>query len=550
MRILLGIVLLALGGQTTNDSATIEGFVRRYGSLEPIPDAQVTLTQSSIANASGTATTDAQGRYSFRNVAPGQHAVVVRRDGYFGSGSLANPTSSVSVNVTVEKQQRVTNLTLFLVPGGSISGRLLGPNNRVLPGVQVEAVQLTYDRTGRRLVRPAKTAMSDDRGEYRLSGLAPGEYYVRASGARGAAALAPPRFPLTNLQTYYPDTADVLSSTELKLKAGYEIVGIDIAVRRAPAGVSASGTIINAIPESLRGDTFTTTLYVVPRAQPVIENAAAARSSITNIDSSRARFALQGVMPGEYHLYAVIRMETRSTAVASNPTTFIGYGVMDVRNGDVENLTVTVRPGIQIRGRLTVNGEAPKGRVGQAQVGWVPSDGLPSMTGLVLVNRDSGEFVTDNIPPGSYRFNYGTIVPLDTYVLDARIDGKSVWDNEIRIDDVSPGFLDVIVETPGGVVEGVVVDGQLKPVGGAGVAVVPEERRQTPAFYRFATTNTDGRFNIRGIAPGTYKVFAMETASTDTWMDPVFRTTYESRGTAITIAVGSPQSLTLTLIPE
>jgi hypothetical protein len=552
MRIVFAIAVLALVRQAAPQTSTgaIEGFVLRYGTLEPIPDVQVVATQSSIANASGTTTTDQRGHFTLNNVGSGQYAVVARREGYFGTGANRGPGATVAV--TVEGQRRA-NLTLFLVPGGTIAGRIRG---QAISGAQAEAVELVYDRFGRSVLRSVQSVIADGNGDYRLTALAPGEYYIRAREqvgrpVRGGFAAAPPLLP----PTYFPNTLDILTSPTVYLKAGSEMVAMDITMQSAPTRFSVSGTIINAVPESLTAGGFATTVYAIPHDASIIETTNVAEYPNATADASSGRFEIRNLLPGSYDLYAGLRVGARTGF--TRPSTFVGHQLIDVRNQNLENLTLTVRPGTEMRGRITVNGEAPRGRVGQAQVGWVPADGLPSSlltfgdgaSSLALVDRETGEFILKNVPPGRYRFNYGTTVPADTYVLDARIGGKSVWDEDITIGETSPGFLDVIVEVPGGIVEGVVTDDRQMAVGGAAVALVPQQRRQTAALYRFVTADHEGRFTVRAVAPGEYKVFA-GTFNQNMWMNPRFLASQEAKGTAVTVKVGSPASVRLRIIPE
>jgi hypothetical protein len=442
-------------------------------------------------------------------------------------------------------------MTLFLVPGGAISGRVRG----YVAGAQVEALELAYDRFGRSVLRLAQSVSANGNGEYRLMALQPGDYYIRARDLggpiRGGFGAARPVLP----PTYFPNTQDIEISPRVQLKAGSEMVGMDITMQSAPTRFSVSGTIINAVPESLTAGGFATTIYAIPHDASVIESTNVNDFPNAIADATSGRFEIHNLISGSYDLYAGLRVGARTGF--TRPSTFVGHQLIDVRNQNLENLTLTVRPGIEMRGRLTVNGEAPKGRVGQAQVGWVPADGLPQSlltvgdgaSSLALVDRETGEFFFRNVPPGRYRFNYGTTVPADTYVLDARIGGKSVWDEDITIGETSPGFLDVLVEVPGGIVEGVVTDDQQKPVGGAAVALVPQQRRQTAALYKFVTTDHEGRFTVRAVAPGEYKVFA-GVFSQNMWMNPRFVASQEAKGTGVTVKVGSPSSVRLRIIPE
>src|SRR5688572_14151986 len=104
--------------------------------------------------------------------------------GPFADGA-APPSAFTLVNV--DPLHKVVPATLKLTPGGTIQGLIRDANGQPAFNVSVTALRLTY-RDGRRTLQPAKVSQSDDRGQYRVWGLPPGDYYVRAGG-RGPQAL-------------------------------------------------------------------------------------------------------------------------------------------------------------------------------------------------------------------------------------------------------------------------------------------------------------------------------------------------------------------------
>src|SRR6185436_14114187 len=74
----------------------------------------------------------------------------------------------------------LTGIDLAMYKGGVISGRITDEANEPAPNVRVEAVEMRFMR-GRRVPVAAKIATTNDAGEYRLSGLDPGQFQVRAS---------------------------------------------------------------------------------------------------------------------------------------------------------------------------------------------------------------------------------------------------------------------------------------------------------------------------------------------------------------------------------
>lgn len=53
-----------------------------------------------------------------------------------------------------------------------------------MTGTTVLLLRVAYDSTGKRTMRPVSAARTDDRGEYRLHWITPGQYYVAVTPGR------------------------------------------------------------------------------------------------------------------------------------------------------------------------------------------------------------------------------------------------------------------------------------------------------------------------------------------------------------------------------
>ena len=89
-----------------------------------------------------------------------------------------------------------------------------------------------------------------------------------------------------------------------------------------------------------------------------------------------------------------------------------------------------------------------------------------------------------------------------------------------------------------------------QPAPGATVVLIPQEkeRRDQIQYYKTVTTDQYGRFTLKNLDPGEYKVFAWEDVETGAYMDPDFVGPVESRGESLTIREGSQENLQLKLI--
>ena len=129
-------------------------------------------------------------------------------------------------------------------------------------------------------------------------------------------------------------------------------------------------------------------------------------------------------------------------------------------------------------------------------------------------------------------------MPPDAYVADVRSGNVSVYDSGFEVGSVSPAPIQVVVNSGAGAIQGVVRNGAGKPVAFASVTLAPEQnRRQNHALYADATSDSDGKFTIRGIAPGDYKLFAWEqTVWLGARQNPAFIAKHEEFGRPVKVA--------------
>jgi hypothetical protein len=118
-------------------------------------------------------------------------------------------------------------------------------------------------------------------------------------------------------------------------------------------------------------------------------------------------------------------------------------------------------------------------------------------------------------------------------------------DIELRVRGAAAN-LEITVSSQGAHVQGQVLNQDDLPVAGAWVAVVPEEeKRKFLRLHKSGLTDQYGHFEIRGLAPGKYKVFSWEGIEKQAWEDPDFLKEYEDKGKDIEVVDSDQKSLEL-----
>src|SRR5688572_9181537 len=191
MRLALALVLaLALGGGAPQQppprdlpapaagTAVVRGRVTAAATGQPLHRVRVTLNTSNPNPP--TAVTDTRGMFELINVPPGKYSLTARRAGYLTMQYGQRRPREAGRTFDLKDGDVLDAVDMTLYRGGVLSGRVADETGEPAPGVRVEAVELRYVR-GRRVPVAAGVTTTNDAGEYRLSGLEPGTYQLRAS---------------------------------------------------------------------------------------------------------------------------------------------------------------------------------------------------------------------------------------------------------------------------------------------------------------------------------------------------------------------------------
>src|SRR5439155_4706777 len=102
-----------------------------------------------------------------------------------------------------------------------------------------------------------------------------------------------------------------------------------------------------------------------------------------------------------------------------------------------------------------------------------------------------------------------------------------------------------------GRIVGVVRNPQNEIVPSGRVVLVPEpDLRSRRDLFKVATLDQYGRFNIQGIRPGRYKLFAWDDVPFGAYFDSEFRRSYEEQAKAVSVQKNDYIQAEITLTPR
>lgn len=493
--------------------------------------------ESTITTLFGHIMSDSDGKFEITGLRPGAYTMSASAPGYVlsdqDSQAFYRPGDTV---------------TLTLVKGGVITGKVTNSSGDPLVGATVRAIRVkgTDDKPPRPgggvmsqmteamgvLLGPYKT---DDRGIYRIYGLAPGTYQV-AAGGRGAQgfSMGGSNAYDGDAPTYYPSST-LDTASEVSVVAGAEVTNIDIRYR-TNRGYSISGSVTIAAGTPVQG----TSVFIARANNGIVEGT-------TTILSGRNgnKFAFESLLEGEYVIYAMggsgniaLGAEGMSMSISES------YRVT-VRGADVTGVQLTLEPLGSIAGRAVLEPlQDPKQKAECKDSRPVPLEGIvlsardqrkqsaadPFTTSLAAFKNttpnDKGEFVISLLRAGLAHLDFelpGEHLYVKTLLL-AQTDPKAkpidAAKNGItmRSGDKVKGLVMTVSEGAAGLRGKVItVEDNKPPPVKMRVHLVPSEPEAADEVLRYAEGDvaSDGSFTLTNLAPGKYWLIARENSDQD-----------------------------------
>jgi hypothetical protein len=160
--------------------------------------------------------------------------------------------------------------------------------------------------------------------------------------------------------------------------------------------------------------------------------------------------------------------------------------------------------------------------------------------GALVVDADRTGFSFPDVPQGPYDListieSDGNSPGPGHYVADVRVAGRSVLASGFQVGVDAIDSVEVVIGTETGSIEGKLT-GSTSGLPAAVILLPDSFRRGNRALYRVMYRPGNGTFEMKGIPPGTYKLFAVPYVNqTVPYRSAEFIARYESRAVTVTV---------------
>lgn len=524
-------------------TGSISGRVLAADTGRPVKRARVLATAPEAPQGRG-ALTDDDGAFVLPELPAGRYTLNASKPGFIALSYGQRRPLQAGTPLQLADGQQLKGVEFRLPKGGVISGHVADENGDAMIGALVRVLRYQYMQGDRRMV-PVGTAQTDDRGEYRVWGLNPGDYYVsvlvrnvggRFGGMRGAFgaggniaafvdATNDDQDQLGYAPTYYPGTTSANDARPVTVGVSQEVLGIDFGIQLVRTArisgrvVNPDGTPSSSGNVSLMSDT------IGGRGQLGMNYGA-------RIDWD-GTFTVVNVPPGRY----VIRARGNdgdTPQYASAPLTAAG--------GDISGVNLVLAPSATLTGKVAFQAQqGTPGDPGTIRISATPADQAqfgPTPNARVEKN---GQFTLDGIPAGAH-FIRSVNPPRGWALKSVTIDGRDVTDSVIdfrsgqKVAGAVITFTNQLTQ-----IAGTVADDSGRPMTEYTVLAFPTDTALwRPLSRQIMTTRPDqnGRYQLRGLPPGDYYLAAVDPAEAGEWFEPAFLEQQQTNATRLSLSEG------------
>jgi hypothetical protein len=354
--------------------------------------------------------------------------------------------------------------------------------------VENAAVQLFYSGVvaGHARITEASYASTNDRGEYRVWGIAGAAYYVGVtadpwyvrSGAFDQSSAQP-----AYAAVYYPGTTDVTRATPLKVQPGEE-AHADFTL----TPVAASAVTVNCDNDAAHADSPSPLRAGL--ALNVIAHGIGGIETILKERFGDCPLAVNGLLPGHY----LLRLSDTESTIPRAAQRWIDVGAGDM------TVSLSLHPAAAVRGKVAIKNAGA--RPGEMTVRLYRE--LDEWSDTVAVGAD-GTFSFPHIEPGKYQvYAFGP----GYYTEAIRAGDVVLFGGVVNVEDGVESRLSIVVSNESGRMKGFATRDD-QPIANMLVVLVPRNRANAYTNVGYQT-DSDGSFDWSDIRAGDYLLFAVD----------------------------------------
>lgn len=496
------------------DSATFElhGTVINGATGQPVSGALVQL------NGDRPQFSGSEGTFAFSDVARGRYMITARKPGFFTRAEVTRGNDWSDSLTTVPYEGDVT---VKVFPEAIIYGEVKNEAGDPVEGITV-GVQRWETTNGHRQLQPSGESTTDDEGNFRISELTPGSYYVSFNHAdrhvirRVAARLRNVKLPGEGFGLqYYPGVADASSATPVTVRAGAQFHVSQILTQLRLFQISGM------IPAADLDGGFNVNLF---------NSSGANVPSSTRLNAKTGEFRIVGVPAGNYLLSAhVWRPATDDNENRSRPlTAWLQISV----NSDISGLVLpfgnSVSIPIQIQDETSGANSSGPHRVYVE----MSSKDFPQLSRGAqaphIQNDEENAGRIEDLAPATYSVEAHPQFP--GYVADLRCGSVDLLRDDLTVTQgASLPDIEVTVRDDGAELDGAITENG-QPASGNVIIysqAYPKRSVLMPA--------SQGTFSAINLPPGAYQVVAVKDASDLEFTNPAAVQKFLTHATSITL---------------
>ena len=499
---------------TAKGTAALRGKVVTADTGRPIRRVQISLS-SSDGGEPRTVSSNAQGIFEITDLPAGRYTVTAARSGYlrlqYGQRRPGEPGRPVELR----DGQKFTNLDFALPRASAIIGRVTDEVGDPLPNASIFPMQWRYFRGEKRLVPTGGGGpfnRTDDTGQYRITGMDPGDYYVMAVSRESWTDEKDAKERIGFLPTFSGGTASPTEAARVRVVLGQDATVPDFPMVPGRVG-TISGTALSSSGAPLVGESISLSQEF---QGPGASSSFGAPGTKVATDGT---FSIRNVVPGTYKMTLRVAGDSERPMEGAT-TTFVFTG------DDLSGIQLLTTPGGTLRGRvITDTGEALP-RDHKMTVSARPLDTARTFSAF---SQDNGR-VRDDLSfevTGVFGVVKASVAPVPPgwYVRSVQYEGKDLLDTTVdvtggqRLDGVT-----VLLTRTLPVFRGTLLDDKGHPSEGS-VVLFPEDTAlwaEESRLIRRVRPDSTGAFEFRNLIPGKYLAAAVEYVRDGDFQDPSF----------------------------